>query len=246
MKNKLLLLSVCVMLLTAGCGTTKEAQTQTPIADNSQQAESTAKTNNSGTKSERVSENFVTYTDSIGTPHILYLGVVQNTDTKPLQYGGVTIDVNDDNGNLIKHLDMGIVYPDYLMPGEKGYICEDCAQLDDTIDLTKVAKTEMHYGTRAATNYKKPNVEITQLELKTNQLGPNVIGKVKSNEDIEDLWIAFPICDSNGNLQTVAITNVGNISNGDERGFECTPMEYDPNIDFSASKVEALPYVSLF
>ena len=246
MKNKLLLLSVCVMLLTAGCGTTNQPQTETSNADNSQQTESTAKTEDSGTKSERVSENFVTYTDSIGVPHILYLGVVQNTDTKPLEYGEVTIDVNDDSGNLIKHLDMGSVYPRYLMPGEKGYICEDCAKLDDTIDLTKVAKTEMHYGTRAATNYKKPNVEITQLELKTNQFGPNIIGKVKSNEDIEDLWIALPVCDSNGNLQTVAIANIENISNGDERGFECTPIEYDSNMDFSTSKVEAIPYVSLF
>lgn len=39
MKNKLLLLSVCVMLLTAGCGTTNQPQTETSNADNDNKVE---------------------------------------------------------------------------------------------------------------------------------------------------------------------------------------------------------------
>lgn len=198
--------------------------------------------NNGGTQAEKISEEFVTYTDSLGSPKILYLATVKNTDTIPLEFGEVNIDIKDSENNLIKHLDYGSVYPRFIMPGEYGYICEECTQLDETVDITKVKSAEMHFGTREA-DYKKPDVEFSQLEIKKSSYDWAILGKVKSNEDIEELTIALPIFDENGKLQTVALTIVENLTSESEKGFECSPLEYDPKVDFSKSKVEPIPYI---
>ena len=137
---------------------------------------------------------------------------------------------------------MGLVQPRFIMPGEYGYICENVAQLDENIDLSKVSSAEMHFGTRMA-NYERPDVEVTQLTLKDTGYSWSVLGKVKANTDYTDLSIAIPVKDSSGELQTVCIGNIDQISAGSERGFECTLLEYDPDADFSASTLEAIPYV---
>lgn len=232
MKKLCFLISMLLVFTLCGCG-----EVNPPQQNGSATAEQ-----NSGTKAEKVSEKILTYTDVLGNPQVLYLATVKNTDTKPLEFANVTIDINDAENNLIKHVDSGIVYPRYIMPGEYGYICEECTRLDSTVDLTKVSSAEMHFGTRKA-DYKKPNVEITQLGLKQGSIDWNILGKVKSNEEIQELAIAFPIFDENGELQTLAITFVEGLTAGSEKGFECSPIDYDPKTDFSKSKVEAIPYI---
>lgn len=237
------MMSLCIAIVTmfvlSACGNTTEPEEETNV--NSENVQEEQETDGNKTRAEKVSEQLITYTDSFGDPQILYLAVVKNTDTVPLEFGSVTIDINDSNNNLLKHLDYGSVYPQYIMPGEVGYICEGCTQLDENIDLNSVASAEMHFGTRAA-NYTPPDVEITQLQLKEATYGYSVLGKVKGNESIEDLMIAFPISDNEGNLQTVALASVETLNASEERGFECSPMFYDPNIDFSTSTVQAISY----
>ena len=128
------------------------------------------------------------------------------------------------------------------MPGDFGYICEDCAQGDDTIDINSVAKTNMRCKYNVV-NYKKPDVEITQLKINPGEWRSEVIGMVKANANIDSLWIALPIFDNENNLQTVGFTIVDSVSSGEERGFECTLFDYDRNnVDRSNSRVEAIPY----
>lgn len=242
MKTKILLLSLCLVCLLCGCTGT---QTQSiPSTNNDVQAtESTEKTTAPKEENvEIVSERFETYVDSINMPHIMYLGVVKNIGNKPLECDDVSIDVLDSENNLLKHLDYGSVYPRVVMPGEFGYICEDCAQLDKSIDLDSVAKTKMRFQYENA-NYKKPDVEVTQLKISTSDWDANVRGMVKTNEDIDSLWMTFPIFDSENNLQTVGFTIVEELSAGEERGFECSLYDYDRNnVDLSNSRVEAIPY----
>lgn len=238
MKKGVFAISVLLVLLLCGCGSKTTDNQQGP--ENAQQTVTEEKKR---TQAEKVSEQLITYTDTLGTPRILYLATVKNTDSVPLEFGNVTIDVNGADNKLIKHLDNDSVYPRFIMPGEFGYICAECAQLDDSIVLEDVQSAEMHFGTRRADGYEKPDVTFTQLELKQGDYDLTVLGKVKSNEDIDDLSIAFPIFDENGTLQTVALAGIEGLSAGDERGFECSPIECDPETDFSKSTVEAIPYI---
>lgn len=237
MKKTLTICSLVVALFLTGCSSTinqEENNTNTT-------AQTTQKTE-SETKAEKVSEKLITYTDVLGDPKILYLATVKNTDTRPLEFANVTIDVNDSNQNLIKNLDMGSIYPRFIMPGEYGYICEEVAQLDTNINLDEVSSAEMHFGTRTA-NYQKPDVEVTQLNIKNTGYDWNVLGKIKANSDYTNLWIAIPIKDSNGELQSVALESFDEISAGSEMGFECSLLEYDPETDFTNSTLEAIPYI---
>lgn len=202
----------------------------------------TAKSESLKTKAEKVSENLLKYTNSLGDPRILYLATLKNTDTVPLEFGDVTIDINDAENNLLKHVDFVSVYPRYVMPGEFGYICAECSELDRNINLDEVASAEMHFGTRKA-NYKKPDVEVTQVELKEGSYNWRILGKIKANEDIKELSIACPVFDADKNLQSVGLASIENLAAGQEKGFECSMIEYDENADFSASTVEVIPYI---
>lgn len=251
MKIKILLL-LCLIFMFSGC-THSEKSTNSLSDDLADQLVEQAvksvmepsQTNEKASKEsiEVVSEKYETYVDSIKTPHIIYLGVIKNISDKPLNVYNVSVDVLDSENNLIKHLDNTDVFPSTIMPGEYGYICDDCAKLDKTINLDNVAKTEMFYSCDFV-DYQKPNVEITQCKL-SPRVGDrgNVLGKVKANEDIDTLWVALPIFDIDGNLKTVGFTIIHDILAGEERGFECSLDYYDyKNEDLIDCGVAAIPY----
>lgn len=218
-----------------------DKKTPSPTA-NTQTTKQPEKTTATNSAVQIVSERFETYVDSIKTPHIMYLGVVKNTGNKPVELRNVNIDVLDSENNILKHLDYGSVKPCYVMPGEFGYICEDCAQGDDAIDINSVAKTNMRCKYNVV-NYNKPDVEITQLKINPGEWRSEVIGMVRANTNIDSFWIALPIFDNENNLQTVGFTIVEELSAGEERGFECSLYDYDRNnVDLSNSRVEAIPY----
>ena len=234
--KKRILICLMFMFLIGGCST---ASNDTSVENVNTEINVTQKKK---TQAERISEKTIKYIDELGNPKILYLATVQNTDTQPLEFGNVTIDIKNRDDEMLKHVDMGSVYPPYIMPGEYGYICEECTQLDTSVNLDEVGSAEMHFGTRAV-NYDKPDVEITELKMVKGSYSWNVLGKVEANEDIEDLFIAFPIFDENKELQSVALTSLEGLYTGDIRGFECSPIEHDPSEDFSNSTIEAIPYI---
>lgn len=232
--------AILLVLTFISCSNAGSEQTETS---------STAQTENNvkQTKAEKISDRIVKYTNSLDDPVVLYLAKVKNTDSIPLEFGNVTIDLNDANGKILSSAQYETVHPNYIMPGEYGYIACDLASFDSSIVLDNVGTAEMHFGTKVARNYKKPNVEISEVSIKQSSYGGvDIVGRATAKEKIDSLDLVIILTNQNDEIQALALAGIEGLENGMSKGFEASPMDIDPNIDISTLKAEVIPYFMLY
>lgn len=192
-----------------------------------------------------VNEQTIKFSDSFGSPHMIYMAEVKNTGKVSAEFQNVTIDAEDKSGKLIKSTDMANISPNIINPGETAYVCENVIDgMDKSISLSNLGKAILHFEYMESEAVTPPNVVFSEISLKDDYGFPKLMGRIenKSGKRLSDLWIAAPVFDSNGKLQGVITVLIQSLNPGEKKGFEQTGFEFKENQNFSKSTVKPFAY----
>lgn len=165
-----------------------------------------------------------------------YVAEIKNTSNFPIKISNVSIDVEKEDGTLLKVVDYISAYPSIIDAGESAFICESIVTMldsDITASEATVAKLKFKYEKAVMPEL---DVELLTINYTVKTSFPNIVGKVKNNgtEDISNLIVSVPVYSSEGELQTVIYTLV-DVAAGEEASFDKRGMDVDYRRDFSDS-----------
>lgn len=205
--------------------------------------------NSTEPKVEIASEELQKFTDSINNSNALYLAEIKNTGDVAVKISDISIDLEDINGEILKSSPMVSAAPSLINPGESAYICQDLLSVGDEITLEQIGKPILHYQVDKHEPRESLDVEFSELKLSDKYGRPNLVGRIenKSSEELKQVFIASPIKDADGKLQTVILGMVDSLAPGEKKGFEQMALYVNSSLDISAYTYgEPLAYLSVF
>lgn len=175
-----------------------------------------------------------TWTDSIGSGWIMVAIPVKNTGTKNLYLKIGTMDIEDENGELVKTLNMVSAMPQVIKPGETSYYFEETLyDGEKTENLKVVPHVEIESATVDLIRY-----DLSELGIKDDEYGGvSLTGRVENNTEETGtmVYVVVNFYDKDGNFIYQDFTILDNDLNAGEKiGFETTSESYD----FSSSDVD--------
>lgn len=176
-----------------------------------------------------------------------YIAEIKNNGDMPIEISDISIDIETDDGKLLKVLDYVSSSPRIIDAGQSAYICESAITMFDTdINAIDATVAKLHYDIEKGVMPDMP-VEVTQIEL-TNKLGyPNIVGKAKNNgdQDLTFVYICAPLYSADGVLQTIITTYV-DVKAGEEASFDQMAIFADYQADYSNSILGEISVYPLF
>lgn len=176
-----------------------------------------------------------------------YIAEIKNIGDMPIEISDISIDIETDDGKLLKVLNYVSSSPRIIDVGQSAYICESAiTMLDTDINAIDATVAKLHYDIEKAVMPDMP-VEVTQIEL-SNKMGyPNIIGKARNNgnEDLTFVYICAPLYSADGALQTV-ITTCVDVKAGEEASFDQMAIFADYQADYSDSVLGEVSVYPLF
>lgn len=191
-------------------------------------------------------QNVQTYTNSIDDTYIVTQAIIENTGTSTVRISGLSIDIEDKNGELLESLALPAAYPDVIAPGECAYIKEATS----TVDGDNVGNAVINYTAEATKNtYTKLDVSEVKMEV-DEYMGINVKGRIENTTDdtISMVYVVCPIF-KDGELIALPYTIISNdILPGQKIGFEAGDLFEIPDTDYEGATCEpfAYPYELIF
>ncbi|MCL1824050.1 MAG: FxLYD domain-containing protein, partial [Oscillospiraceae bacterium] len=186
---------------------------------------------NNEPKFEITYSNVHVYKNSIGTIRAYTIFEVTNTGDVPLYLSSGSLDLEDENGTLIKSQSLVSCFPDVIETGEKGYYYDDSTidKLDAVQDLVVLPRPDVKKA-----KIDNIRLEMSDLELFDKQyFGTYCSGRVINNTDEEQnmVYIYIVLFDSSNNPIGVLFTILSeNIKVGDKIGFEASGLSLPDNI----------------
>ena len=242
MKNKIIMSLFASML----CFTLTACGDSNKPAENSESDVSKGTTSDESEPQVTIeSENLLKYVDVLDYSNVIYIAEIKNTGKNAVEITDASIDLEDSSGGIISTTSMVSAYPDVINPGEVSCICESVIDVGQEIDLNKVGKAILHYDTKTHSTVENPDISITEVSSTQSYGDTKFVGRAEnlSGKDVSDLYVATPVRDSSGALQTVAFTIIDSLKAGEKKGFELNMIYSDPNVDYSKSVIEPFVYI---
>lgn len=245
------ILALTITLGLSGCegssSNNKEIQQAYDISDDAVSKVETKNNSHSEPKYEFVTQEIRDYTDSFGKPAILFIAEFTNTGTVPITMTNISMDIESEDGTLLKVADFLTVMPRTVLPGSCGYICEDVVDSADTNispDMFDSIVAKLHYTVDPTPSYNNLPVEITQINYQKIYGHAGAIGKIKNygNETLSKVFVAVAYKDSDGIIQNVALGAVDDLPANGEKGFDCVASHGDSSLDYSSMTMEYFAY----
>lgn len=172
--------------------------------------------------------------NSIGSPYLQGVVVIENTGNTNLFLNDATFDVEDENGNLIASRGYINAYPQIIAPGERGVYFEEMNI--DTLDTSKSYKLIPYLDVEKATvNLIRLNYSDVKIQEGSYGIYIDVLGRIHNTtkNDYSSALVAVICYDSNGKVIDV-IYSYETCKAGEKRGFE---ISHHPTFDISVSDI---------
>ncbi len=172
--------------------------------------------------------------NSIGSPYLQGVVVIENTGNTNLFLNDATFDVEDENGNLIASRGYINAYPQIIAPGERGVYFEEMNI--DSLDTSKSYKLIPYLDVEKATvNLIRLNYSDVKIQEGSYGIYIDVLGRIHNTtkNDYSSALVAVICYDSNGKVIDV-IYSYETCKAGEKRGFE---ISHHPTFDISVSDI---------
>lgn len=182
------------------------------------------------------------YENSIGTVWISAIAEIENTGSVDLFLSSGSMDLEDEDGSLIKVLNLVSVYPQIISPGEKAYyyqstILNDVSKEDD---VSIVLHPDVAKSRRGKKLFAVTDVVINDREY----FGIEAVGRVENSgtKDESLIYVAVVLFDISDKPLSVLLA-MPTVNAGEKVGFEATVLSLNPSITkTSIAKFEAYAY----
>lgn len=176
---------------------------------------------------------FYTYDDN---SYYRFIQPITNTGNVPLYLKKCTLDIEDENGNLLLTESFISNCPDVISPGETGYFYNGLGSLstNDAVknagSIVAIPKLEIVESDEEPIVYRISDTSLTQ-----GNFSPSVIGRITNNtrEDDSLVYVQAIFYGENGNVIHITGTNIMNLLAGQTQSFEISILPTsDENVSY--------------